>query len=702
MTPGRRRVVRALIVLGAVLAALGLIAGHVNRTALDGPTFVDNIDAIRRDDAVATQVGLEIAAQLIVANPDLVALAPLVQAVSIRVAGSDLLERPVRRAASTVHTALTEEDADSVVLRIADLGAIVSGVVASIAPEHAPTAGDLSVTLVSIGDQSFASTTLQITRIVGLLAWLLPLLALVCLVGAVLASHDRWRTAVSAGWGVAWAAIAVGLLLVVGGFLVRRLDTDTLGGAVGQTSWRVFVRPMWWGVLGLAAVGVAVVATCGSAIPGALRAETARAREVLVRRPASTAGLVGRAVVIGALGLAVVTDPSGMVELAAFATGIGLTLFALTELAALAERSRAGTATGDEAPTATAGRHRRPATWVALGALGALVLIGVVVLARPGRDAGTAAAASTGERCNGHAELCDRPFDEVAYVASHNAMSVAREPGWFIAEQLDPIPEQLDQGVRALLVDVWSGRPAATVVRTSPGSYEEALAVTQAELGPDVVAAAGRIADAVAGVAEGPEARYMCHGLCETGSTPFVESLEQVRNWLAANPDEVLTIFIEDHVDSALIASDVEEAGLLPYVHEPVAGAPWPTLGEMIASGRRLVVVVEEGGGVPDAPWLANGFELTQDTPYTFPTVESFSCAPNRGPADAPLLLLNHWLSGFTSLVTDAQLVNAPEVLLTRAEQCRAERGQIPNFVAVNFVVYGDVDAVVDALNGVG
>ena len=84
----------------------------------------------------------------------------------------------------------------------------------------------------------------------------------------------------------------------------------------------------------------------------------------------------------------------------------------------------------------------------------------------------------------------------------------------------------------------------------------------------------------------------------------------------------------------------------------------------MIRSGQRLVVMLEEGSGGADAPWLVNGFELTQDTPYTFPTVESFSCAANRGPADAPLFLLNHWLSGFTSLVTDAELVNALDVLL--------------------------------------
>jgi hypothetical protein len=177
--------------------------------------------------------------------------------------------------------------------------------------------------------------------------------------------------------------------------------------------------------------------------------------------------------------------------------------------------------------------------------------------------------------------------------------------------------------------------------------------------------------------------------------------LTELRGWLAANPDEVVTLFIEDHVDAALIAADVEAAGLLPLVHEPAPGEPWPTLGEMIRSGRRLVVMLEEGDGGTSAPWLVNGFEYTQDTPYTFPTVDSFSCDHNRGPADAPLLLLNHWLSGFSSLVSDAQLVNAVDVLLPRAQQCEQERATLPNFVAVNYVALGDVYQVVDALNGV-
>jgi hypothetical protein len=33
-----------------------------------------------------------------------------------------------------------------------------------------------------------------------------------------------------------------------------------------------------------------------------------------------------------------------------------------------------------------------------------------------------------------------------------------------------------------------------------------------------------------------------------------------------------------------------------------------------------------------------------QETPYTFLSPEQFSCVANRGVADAPLFLMNHWV----------------------------------------------------------
>ena len=46
--------------------------------------------------------------------------------------------------------------------------------------------------------------------------------------------------------------------------------------------------------------------------------------------------------------------------------------------------------------------------------------------------------------------------------------------------------------------------------------------------------------------------------------------------------------------------------------------------------------------------------------------------------------------------------MNAADVLGPRVQQCQAERGQIPNFVAVNYYNLGDVFGVVDRLNGLG
>jgi hypothetical protein len=690
-------VVRILVVAAAVLAALGLVAGHLNRELIDGPTFADNVDAIRQDDAVAAELGQAISNQLVRANPDLVAIRPLVETVATQVAGGDLLSRPTRTAAQAAHRALTEGDADSVVLRLADMAAVVTAVLAAVAPERAPVSSDVSVTLASIGDQAFAETTIALARAVDVLAWLLPVLALVCVVAAIALSRTRWRTAASVGRALMWSAGVLGVVLIVGGFVVDLLDDDTLGGAVARAAWDVMVRPVRWGVALLAAFGLAMMLACDSSAPAALAAHAAKARAAALH-PRSTAGVVVRAGTAVVVGIAAIADPLALLEPLVVVAGALLVLWAITEVARVAAMTR-----GAAAPAAASdGSRPRPAALAVAVLAGLAVIAGVVWLARPGRDV-TAAEVTTGDgtACNGHPELCDRRFDEVAYVASHNAMSAATEPGWFLAEQADSIPVQLDQGVRALLVDVWSGIPAGSVVRTAPGSYDEALAVAEAELGPEVVDAALRIADSVAGQATGAEARFLCHGLCETGSTPFLEMLGELRGWMAANPDEVVTLFIEDHVDAGLIAADLEVAGLLPAVFEPLSGEPWPTLGEMIRSGRRLVVMVEEGDGGDEAPWLVNGFEHTQDTPYTFPTVDSFSCDLNRGPPDAPLLLLNHWLAGFTELVSSAQVVNDRDVLLPRAEQCAAERSTIPNFVAVNYVAIGDVYDVVDTLNGV-
>ena len=66
------------------------------------------------------------------------------------------------------------------------------------------------------------------------------------------------------------------------------------------------------------------------------------------------------------------------------------------------------------------------------------------------------------------------------------------------------------------------------------------------------------------------------------------------------------------------------------------------------------------------------------------------------------LLLLNHWITDKQREVSNATRVECPRRVAARAEQCRDERGLLPNYVAVDFYDRGDLFGVVDTLNGVG
>jgi hypothetical protein len=130
----------------------------------------------------------------------------------------------------------------------------------------------------------------------------------------------------------------------------------------------------------------------------------------------------------------------------------------------------------------------------------------------------------------------------------------------------------------------------------------------------------------------------------------------------------------------------------------------------MIEDGRRLVMLAENRAG--SAPWYQLAYQrLTVETPFAFGSASALiapagleaGCRANRGPARAPLFLINHWVT--TAPVqrpSDAAKVNAYGPLLSRARTCRRVRAHLPSLVAVNFYKEGDVFGVVDTLNRVG
>jgi hypothetical protein len=291
------------------------------------------------------------------------------------------------------------------------------------------------------------------------------------------------------------------------------------------------------------------------------------------------------------------------------------------------------------------------------------------------------------EPCNGHVELCDRAYDEVVQAATHNSMS-SPDVVKVWPEQDETIAEQLDSGVRGLLIDTHYWTPVASagqLVDLAPGIpvpvVEAALARQEAFL-------------------DGRPGTYLCHNHCIWGGVPFVDALVDVRVFLEDNPREVVTLVIQDAISTEDTIEAFEAAELVPYLHVQPPGQRWPTLADLIDRGERLVVFAEEAGPPPD--WYHAAFEQhIQDTPFRFRSAEELSCAPNRGPAEAPLLLANHWLQAVAPDRRNAAVVNAREVVVDRARRCEVERGQLPSFIAVDFSSIGDVLGAVDELNGV-
>jgi hypothetical protein len=330
-----------------------------------------------------------------------------------------------------------------------------------------------------------------------------------------------------------------------------------------------------------------------------------------------------------------------------------------------------------------------------------MIAIGLAVLAIGCRSEPKAPTQPVADSsCNGVAGLCDRRLDEVVFPATHNSYAASDEPGWHFASQRHAIGRQLEDGIRAFLIDVHFGvyDTATGRVRTdlrAEGSDRNKVA---AELSPAALRVADRLAGRVgAGQLDGTTEPYLCHTLCEIGAEPLNQELEVIRRFLERSPDQVLVLIVEDYVPPTAIERAFEESGLTRYVTALDRHSPMPTLGTLVASGHRLVVFAEEDGGTPD--WYMPAPSFVQDTPLGATRPSRLSCTRYRGEADSPLLLINHWIPPFPPSRPLNARIGRPAFLRARIEQCLKERGFEGAMVAVDFYERTSVVEVARELN---
>ncbi len=705
MTSERQRTTftRVVVVVASLVLAVGIVAGVLNREVLDGSRFSTHADAVRSDSQVSQIVGQAISDRVIEVDANLVALRPAIDSAVLSLVRSSLFTPLVEAAARQIHEALTHAGSGQILLRVADLGAVLVAALKAFAPNIADyLPPDFEVQLADVGSQSYANGVLRLTRLVGLLSWLLPLLALLALGLAILFSRRRQRMLAISGLAIAGSGIVVAVLYAIASIVSSSVDTGELRGALIHATWNQLGPAFWRAALVVTVAGSIIFAAAGAYLPqwsiGALELRIAD----WVRHPgASSLRQFGTGAILVVIGAAALYRPLSTARVLVELLALAVLAEGISRISRVSARHRELAGDVDARP---APRH-----WITV-LIGLVVVVGLgsflVLSALPAdRRVAVAAVASTTDPdgCNGYVVLCSRAYDAVSYPTTHNSMSAADQSGWFIPEQPTGLVGQLNAGIRTLLIDSWYGQQTNRkgVITNAGTTSAQALSQANEQYGAPVVQSALRLRSALNLVPRGPVEPYLCHQLCALGSTPMLSALQGVRQWLAANPREVVTFIIEDYISAADTAKVFQQAGLLPYVHTQSPGQPWPTLGEMIDSGRRLQVFDQSNPGGTAAPWLLKAWDWIQDTPYDNSSASALSCDRLRGSAGNSLFLINNLITRFDTRVTDSARLNAYDALWPYVSRCQQQRGQIPNFVAVDYFNQGNVFAVVNQLNGV-
>lgn len=261
--------------------------------------------------------------------------------------------------------------------------------------------------------------------------------------------------------------------------------------------------------------------------------------------------------------------------------------------------------------------------------------------------------------CNGDPALCALPINLVTLPTAHNAMS-SKADGFLLPNQPDGMLAQLDAGIRGFMLDVHP--------------YDGTLAGEQGK-------------------------PYLCHATCKLGATEFTAAMTALRQWLDAHPREFVVIIFEDYVSEAALNAGLQAAGLLPHCLHLGPSDPTPTLAQVIAQDRRLLVMTESGGGAE--PWNHGYQSLAFDTPYAAEKPEDFSCDVLRGKPGNRFFVVNHFLTHNLEPHDQlAKLANHNPLLLQRAQQCQKQQQQRVGLLAVDWHSEGDLLSVVKTLNG--
>lgn len=280
-----------------------------------------------------------------------------------------------------------------------------------------------------------------------------------------------------------------------------------------------------------------------------------------------------------------------------------------------------------------------------------------------------------------------RRYDQVCFLTAHNAHA-NKNSGWqWYAQQTWDLRQQLENGIRGLMLDI----------------YEHDNEIK------------------------------LCHGKCTgiygfqrcfkagiatlCGYDPGYQTLSQaltiIHTWLMQNPQEIVTIFLENYVSNeSLHAYFMRMPTITSLIFDPKewrnSHEPWPTLSWMISHNKRLVVFNENKSktSIHQHHIFSDTYHHVIESQYS--TLQHKRVVTERKESlyhtakNRHLFLLN-FFSLITSSRKKSRYNNSYKKLKTVLDDCKKSNlahGKMPNFIALDHVDQGDAMRLVNELNG--
>ncbi len=139
---------------------------------------------------------------------------------------------------------------------------------------------------------------------------------------------------------------------------------------------------------------------------------------------------------------------------------------------------------------------------------------------------------------NSRLKLLTKKYDEVYFLTTHNAMNNT-EKGYSIPNQTHSITSQLKNGVRGLMIDTYDGT-------------------------------------------DGNALTY--HGTSALGKEKLVDVLQEVKDFLLTNTNEVITIIFQNDGSNIQLEKAIDSIGLNSMTSIHNNGEAWPILQTMVDS----------------------------------------------------------------------------------------------------------------------